>query len=266
MTRKDDIKKFWDDQAKERKTNPNATTNDIFIRELEINTLIQTINELGLRTGNVLDVGCGNGYSTLKIASSLTELNFLGIDYSENMIEMAKNNLENKAELKSRLQFKVGDVTNLDASCGTTTFDLIISDRSLINVETEEMQDHAIKEIARHTKNGGYYIAIENFMEGQDNMNNARNKMGLQDIPLWWMSTYFTEPRFKASAERFFENVEFRDFASSYYFATKILYSATCKLNGVEPDYNHAIHQLAIHLPWTGQFSPIRMVIMKKKS
>ena len=69
-----------------------------------------------------------------------------------------------------------------------------------------------------------------------------------------WHNLYFREAEFAAPAAPFFDEITFKDFSSSYYFATRVIYSGMCKMRGEEPDYEHEIHQLAVTLPWTGQF------------
>jgi hypothetical protein len=77
---------------------------------------------------------------------------------------------------------------------------------------------------------------------------------------------YFREREFVQSSERFFEVIEFADFASSYYFATRVVYSKMCQMRGEKPDYQHDIHKLAVDLPPFGQFCPIRMAILRRKT
>lgn len=262
---KDRIKEYWEGRAKQHKGNTAATTNDIYLRELEITTLVETLQSINLSAGSrVLDVGCGDGYSTLKIAEALPGVSFLGIDYADNMIGTALGRLESHNDLANRVAFKIGDVMVLDQACGNSIYDAVISDRCLINLDSFANQSHAIGEIARHTKSGGYYIAIENFVEGHDQMNRARHAVGLPEIAINWHNLYFKEPEFVQSARRFFENTVFKDFSSSYYFATRVIYSAMCQMHGEEPDYEHDIHKVAVRLPWMGQFSPIRMVVLRR--
>ncbi len=263
---KEAIKDYWEERAKQNAT-PEATTNDLYLRELEISTFIQTLAGLGQEPGGtVLDVGCGDGYTTVAVAAALTQLCFTGIDYSENMITIARNRVAGQPGLKDRVTFAVGDATDLDSSCGNSIYHAVLSDRCLINLESLEHQGRAIGQVARHTQPGGYYVAIENFTEGQDEMNRLRASVGLPEIPVRWHNLYFNEADFKRLAEPFFEAIEFREFSSSYYFATRVIYSAMCQMRGETPDYRHEIHQLAVKLPWFGQFSPIRMVVMRRKN
>lgn len=262
---KEKIKEYWEERAEQYASSPAATTEDVYLRELEISTIVGTLQESGILSGSVLDVGCGDGYSTLRVAEFMPNLSFLGVDYSENMIRLAHERLDSQPELKDRVRFIVGDVTDLGQTCGDSMFHVVVSDRCLINLESIESQSHAISQIAEHTEAGGYYIAIENFIEGHENMNSARRSVGLPEIPIRWHNLYFKGSEFVSIVQRFFEILEFKDFSSSYYFATRIIYSKMCQMRGENPDYKHEIHQLAPHLPWIGQFSPIRMVVLRRK-
>jgi ubiquinone/menaquinone biosynthesis C-methylase UbiE len=267
MKAKEEIREYWEERAKENADSPQATTNDIYLRKLELATIRDVINSLGVPEGaSVLDVGCGDGYTTLAVAESLPGLRFLGVDYSANMIENARRQLTTRSnELQERLAFRVGDATNLEAACGDEQFDVVTSDRCLINLTSFESQAQAIAQIAARTKPGGHYVAIENFVEGQENLNAMRRAVGLPDIPIRWHNLFFTQADFVGAAEPFFDEINFKDFSSAYYFATRVIYSAMCQMRGEEPDYEHEIHQLAIKLPWTGEFSPIRMAVLRRK-
>ncbi len=257
-----DIKEYWEDRPL---SNPNATTtNDIYFRELEINTIIDTIKEFNITKGKILDIGCGDGYAIMKMAKIFLDADFTGLDYSKSMINNANKMLESNIELKKRVKFINEDIMNIESVLEVCTYDIIISDRCLINLGSKEKQYYILSKISKYIKPNGCYIAIENFIEGQNNMNDARNSVNLQDIPIRWHNIYFEEDEFLDTVRHFFRHIKFKNFASSYYFATRVIYSAICKINGQEPDYYHDINKLAISLPWCGQFSPVRMVVMIK--
>lgn len=264
---KEQIKAYWEERADFYLADPASTTDDVYLRELEIRTITQVLKTLlGPGPRKVLDVGCGEGYSTINVALESPHFSFTGIDYSANMIRMARARLAATPVLKGRLQFQMGDVLNLSSACGDATYDAVLSDRCLINLESKEDQRRALKEIARHVAPGGYYLAVENFVEGQEAMNQAREAVGLAPIPVRWHNLYFSEPDLISFATPEFEFLEFKDFASAYYLATRVIYSALCKRSGEEIDYRHPLHQLAIDLPWTGNFSPIRMAVLKRRT
>lgn len=263
---KEEIKDYWEARAKENASSPQATTNDVYLRKLELSTIVKTIKEVALpKNSTMLDVGCGDGYTTLHVAEALPQVRFLGVDYSENMIRTARQQVAAQPEMEGRVKFQVGDATDLQEACADETFDVVTTDRCLINLTSLESQAQAIAQIAAHTRSGGYYVAIENFVEGQDNMNTMRRAVGLPDISIRWHNLFFREADFVASAAPFFDEIAFKDFSSSYYFATRVIYSGMCQMRGEQPDYEHEIHQLAINLPWTGQFSPIRMAVLRRK-
>lgn len=260
------IRQYWNERVHAKAAVKQATTNDIYLRELECRTLIAALEQLSLPAhAHVLDAGCGDGQSTLHVAQKLPDIRFCGLDYAENMIVAARAAQEKFSGLLERVQFQIGDVLNLPAAFPEPAFDAVITDRCLINLETQEDQKRAFAGLAHVLRPGGWYIAIENFKEGHDNMNAARAQMGLPPIPVRWHNLFFEEPAFCKAAEPWFEPPAFHDFASSYYFATRVIYAAACRSKGEEPDYRHAIHQIAVDLPRTGAFSPVRMALLKRK-
>jgi len=259
------IRHYWEERAKKNYNKNTATTDDIHLRDLEIGTLIETIHQIKSENINkILDIGCGDGRSTLDIATQFPDCHFTGIDFSESMIKIANKYLELKNRLKDRVNFIVGDITKLHEEIHDTKFDIIISVRCLINLDTSDIQYKAISDISNHLTPNGYFIAIENFIGGHNKMNDSRRVMGLPEIPIRWHNKYFTEEEILYNSKKYFKQIEIKDFSSSYYFATRIIYSKMCQMRGEIPDYDHEIHQLATKLPWTGKFSPIKLLIMKK--
>jgi len=262
----DAIKEYWEERATRSRGELTATTDDVYMRELEIATIVATLRKIGVAPGqSAIDVGCGDGYSTAKVAEALPELQIVGLDFSQQMISVARERLAARPDLRGRLRFELGDVTDLNAACGLTQHAIILTDRCLINLKSFEQQCQALTEIADHLKPGGHYVAVENFVEGHENMNAARRSVGLPEIPIRWHNLYFKEEEFRGAVEKLFDQLTLKDFASSYYLATRIVYSKMCQMRGELPDYGHEIHQLAVNLPWVGQFSPIRMAVMRKK-
>lgn len=264
-----EIQEYWENRAKSNQS-VQATTNDIYLRELEISTFGNVINEFNFADGaKILDLGCGDGYTTLNIANNLnSNYTFLGLDYSEEMIQNANNNLKKFTNLKNDIKFDIADATKIksiiDEKFNGQKFDIIITDRCLINIPSVEKQYDTIKQISECLNENGVYIAIENFVETNNNFNDLRKKFNLEEIPVRWHNFFFEENEFLSQTKKYFNAVEFRDFSSSYYLATRIIYSAICQIEKKEPDYNHEINKLALNLPCMGNFSPIRLIILKK--
>jgi ubiquinone/menaquinone biosynthesis C-methylase UbiE len=263
----DQVKRYWEDRAERSASAITATTNDVYLRELEIITLTETLREwIQEREVQVLDIGCGDGYATLALARTLPKVRVRGIDYSRNMIRIAKQRLEINSSLAHRVCFELGDVMELSAVVGKDLYDVVITDRCLINLQSREQQFNAIHNIAEQLKPSGCYLMIENFIEGHKRFNDARRAIGLNEIPVRWHNLFFEEDSFFKEVQALFTVKDIKDFASSYYLATRLLYAAMCKERGEEPNYTHDIHRLALKLPWTGQFSPIRLVVLVRNS
>lgn len=265
MKDKKSIQTYWEQRAKQQASSPTATTNDVYMRNLEIKTLIETCRELNLQAGQALDLGCGDGYSTVAVAEGIDGFSFLGIDYSESMINSAQERLNEVPALQSRVRFMVGDAIHIGEICAGQKFDLVISDRVLINLETVDVQYNTMAQIAELLREDGYYLAIENFVEGQKVLNETRRSMGLSEIPVRWHNLFFRKNEFIEHAKESFDLLELKEFASSYYFATRVIYSRMCQMLGEEPDYHHSIHQLAGELPCIGNFSPVKLAVLRKK-
>jgi len=263
----DQIKQYWSERASE--TDPaslQATTYDVCLRQHEIATLQRCIAGLQLPAGStVVDVGCGDGHATATLAAQFPALRFIGVDWSEQMLARAERKLAAQPGLRQTTSFRVGDMRNLSASLHGERFAVCLSMRSLINLTSDEEQYATVAQIAAHLLPGGHYFCIENFMQGQRNFNRLRAAMGLPEIPVRWHNHFFEEDVFVREAGRYFDRIEFDSFLSSYYLATRVIYSAGCHLAGEEPDYFHPIHQVAARLPTIGDFCPIKLVTLRRK-
>ena len=94
----------------------------------------------------ILDVGCGTGNVLIRLSSN-EELSLYGLDISENMIEIAKKNLGNKAELK------VGDSEYMPWE--DNSFDVIVCNASFHHYPNPEK---VLLEMRRVLKSKGTLI------------------------------------------------------------------------------------------------------------
>lgn len=96
----------------------------------------------------ILDVGCGAGNSTRLLADSFTNVNVVGIDNSQNMIDKA-NSLQLDA-----CSFKLCDINHGLTSLGQ--FDIVFANASLQWVDEQEK---FFRDVARIVKNG--FVAVQ---------------------------------------------------------------------------------------------------------
>lgn len=111
--------------------------------ELVASQVVGTLN-----SGRVLDVGTGPGYLPIKIAERLPSVKVIGVDVSEDMIRIARRNVEN-AHLSNQIELIVED--GAEMSIPPESIDLAISTASLHHW-TRPIQ--VINEIHRVLKEG----------------------------------------------------------------------------------------------------------------
>jgi len=237
----DKVKEFWDAQAQEHGASDLATAPDHFYRDLEIRKIIEHL-EPGRK---ILDVGCGNGYSTQKFWEAC-DSDFVGVDYSEKMIHEARKTY-------SDIAFIVGDVRELSKHAHNQ--DIIISGRCLINLASWEEQQVALLEMKKCLKPGGTIILVENFKDGLHSLNYLRAQFDLHKIEERWHNRYMWIGEFEPFASTHFDIIGRENIGNLYYIISRAVYAALCKADDKEPAYGHLINKVASQLPSLG-FSP----------
>lgn len=238
-----EIKDYWNRRA--RKSEATATTNDYYLRFLESRILADEI--ASLRPKRILDIGCGDAETTIRLASKFPQISFVGLDYAENMIEIAARNIEverYKGNKLDNLRLVEGDFI-CDHDSYLENIDLCISCRWLINLSTREDQLMALDKIKTPIR------FIENFLVPHMHLNDLRGQLGLDEIPIANHNVYLDSKRINAIS-----------FADTYYFATRIIYAAECMVKKIKPDYMDYRHSIAIHLPNISDLccAPMRMI------
>ena len=109
---------------------------------------IPRLNTLGLdQSSRILDMGCGPGFITAKIAEQCSDSIVLGIDKSRDLLDVARKII---APRHSNLSFRQGDVYQTDLE--DNKFDFVYS--RFIFQHLDKPQE-ALKEINRISKPGG---------------------------------------------------------------------------------------------------------------
>lgn len=253
------IKEFWNARAGQDQVSADQVTHkDIWQRWLEITMMAGYIR----KADRVLDVGCGNGYSTRIFAKSCREI--VGIDYSEDMVRRA---LQESRKQRSRPapKFEQCDVLDLNpARFGQ--FDLAISERCLINLETFEKQKRAIANIASMLRRGGRYIFVEGTADGRERLNRYRRSVGLPAMPKVWHNIDFKEAETLRFLKRFFI-VEERLHFGMYDFLSRVVHPLMVMPD--EPRYDARINEVAAKLALDrqefGDLSRVLFLVLKKK-
>lgn len=252
----DEIREYWEGRAS-GDSSSQSTTNDVYLREIELRTLIGLISEI--KPAAVVDIGCGDGRTTLGIAEKLPGINFAGYDYSTTMIENARQNLACK-EFGNVLFGQHDILQPIDGQ-----FCLAFTTRCLINLPDWQHQRVALRNIHSALKAGGHYLMIENFIEGHDNFNKLRKDFGLSEISVRDHNLFFNRDRLLDDIDEFFSIEKEINISSTYYMVSRVIYSRICADNGSQPDYFDMHHRYSASLPFLGEFGPVRLLVLKKR-
>lgn len=260
----EDKRKEIQDYYKTRATTePYATSPDFNLREIEIEYLSRSLKD----NIKILDVGCGNGYSTLSLASKYSS-SFTGIDFVPEMVDQA-NRFKENFSLKGSVEFREGDVTRLDFP--DAGFDVVISERCLLNLPTKEMQWQAVREIARILKPGGVYLMLEGTIQGLNRLNSTRALFNLDPIPdadpkYNWFSNKFDEDEMIPIALQSFDKLEHIQRFGMYYLLSRIVHPllAAPKQPKFDSRMNEIAKKIAFKIPDFENIGHVALFIFKR--
>jgi len=256
---------YYTNQTKLHGESSLSTMLDVVVREKEIEAIMLFLQKTQLNEScqNILEIGCGNGFLAETITNEFEgRFSISGIDITEDQIKLAKNR-------KIPCQFSVGDICELPYD--NNSFDIVISQRVIINILKEEEQVLAYSELHRVLRDGGQMILIEGYKDGLSNLNRAREEFLLSPILEPAVNNWYTEERwqqFLSLGFREFLNLELEglspeNFLSSHYFVTRFLHDFLKPEGGKIRNTEFALFFSKAFLP-IGDYSPLRVKYLKK--
>jgi SAM-dependent methyltransferase len=212
------IRAYWQD--------PNTRSLiDENLRKLEESSVIRYLEP----NFNIVDVGCGDGYSTFEYAPRVRTC--LGLEQSDLLRSRAEERFAQAGVANTR--FMAGDI--MDLSSVKDRFDLAITQRVLINLPSWEEQKMAIENIRSLLRPGAIYVMVENTYEGHDALNEYRVTMGLPKIPKHWHNLYFHQAELMDFLRQRFHVVAHHTF-SLYYLITRVFMNQIASFQGFGKD------------------------------
>lgn len=240
----DGIRAHWQDWASKYGTNLRATTKTSTVKIVELDTLSRALSEVFSERGErlrVLEVGCGNGLNCLGLSKTFPHASFTGIDFIGEMVSAA-NHLKSERNIPDeQVIFREGNVLDLDLPLAS--YDVIFTDRCLINLNTDELQQKAIKALSDRLLPGGYLLMAENSQQTYDAQNQAREMVGLTKRTPAEFNHFFNESAllpFLPSVG--LEVFDIEDFISLHDLVLYVLIPMT---NGGKVDYEHPLVEAA---------------------
>ena len=172
------------------------------IQDLELKSIADPTQRIGemkfildrIPSGaRILEIGCGSGFMTSKLAEVASKL--VCIDIQEEMINASKSMVP--AHLHSKVQWICGSIHEFQDE---VEFDIVISSRVFINFPSRELQVEALNVVKNSLKNEGSLFFLEGEESAFEHLNNSREKLGLPQIEKSLINLYL-DPEF-------FENLQ----------------------------------------------------------
>ncbi len=248
------ILKLWDERAS---LGNLAGTNDFVLTGIEQSFLFNTIQQ-GSR---ILDIGCGNGSSLMKLISE-KGCTGVGVDFSDEMVKVAKQAAQSQG-MDARVEWHQRGVPPVPNEWGQ--FDVAYSQRCLINLTDVKQQKEAVLSVKDTLKSGGTYIMLECFMEGAEETNLLRRRLGLQAMDAPWHNLFFHLHEVKSWSTPSFYLEKVVHISSTYHFLSRVINAKLSADSGEALRYDAAINLLAAQLPQEiGEFGPVKACIWRK--
>jgi SAM-dependent methyltransferase len=240
-----------------------STMEDRKIRELETDLIVRFVSlasqALGKKDAVIADIGCGNGFTLQTLRSAFPGTKLVGRDFSPDMAALAAERFKNDA----LTSVDVGDIRQ---PIGAGKFDVVISQRVIINLLSEDDQRAALSNIVQSVSPGGMLLFIEAFESGLRQLNEARAEFDLDAVPPAHHNLLLQDSFFDGfdGIERFRHDDLLENFLSTHFFVARVLHPIA--LNGRPFQRNsHFVRQLSESLrPGVGNYSPLRAIAFRR--
>jgi 2-polyprenyl-3-methyl-5-hydroxy-6-metoxy-1,4-benzoquinol methylase len=243
----DAVRRFWENASAEERDAQNLrpTARDPWLQQC-VESTMETLLPSG---ASLLDVGCGDGASTLRFAKTAGRV--YGVDFIERYVERARAAAAQASVTNVRFSTAdVRDLSSVRAQIGQVR--VATSIRCLINLATPEDQERGIAEIARMVEPGGLYLASEGWTEGMAGLNARRTAVGLSPIRVAQYNLLMTRRFFEDTAARWFDVAGYHSLGL-YLFLSRVLqplYTAPAPAM-----HDHPINKAAARLQQTSDDS-----------
>lgn len=202
---------------------------------------LETQNILGwIPSGStVLDVGCGEGEGTLEYSKVST---VVGVDYSPVRLGFARDRCPG-------VTFKQSSVHDI-----TGEYDVVISQRLLVNLSCWEEQQRALIKLGEVSK--GLVIISEGSIQGAENLNAFRLCMGLPPIPIPEHNVFIDESFLLNFTRSIGWKLKGCKTLGSYYLLTRGVQPALTKNLTWDSEFNKRSSK--VELPCSDRFSRVK--------
>lgn len=239
-----------------------STMRDAFIREVETRFILAEIETVATQRPmalRILDLGCGNGFALSRLCERYPRFAFHGLEFSPELLELALTRQLPNAKIEK------GD-------CRKTVyepevFDVVFTERVLINLLDVGDQLEALRQIHRVLKPDSRYLMVECFAEPLKNLNRARRELLLDPIEPPHHNLYLEESILMQMAEMGFEPTEATmpmNYLSTHYFVSRVVHELVRPRDGSIRNTEFVKFLDSALPPAIGDYAPLRFLVFKK--
>ena len=228
-------------------------TNDINLENNEISIFLSIIKN----KKNVLDIGCGDG-ELLRNLKKKNKCNCYGIDFSQNLIRIAKKRSKN-------INYYCIDMNRIKEEFKVKTkFDYIITKRSIQNLTSWNDQKKFINQLKFFSSPKTKILLMESSNDGLKNINNMRSKLKLKKIIKPWHNLYLEDSKLRKTNFSGVKLINIKELFSTYYFTSRVLNAAI----NPKPSYDDLLNLTGWKMPQNTikGFSQLRLYEFKSKN
>ncbi|MBR1156125.1 bifunctional 2-polyprenyl-6-hydroxyphenol methylase/3-demethylubiquinol 3-O-methyltransferase UbiG [Bradyrhizobium sp. JYMT SZCCT0428] len=194
------VREFWERAAASERDEQG-------LRPVARDPFLQEAVEAGMERwldsrAKVADIGCGDGYSTLRFARNVASI--VGVDYIPKFVDRARDEARQRGV--SNASFRTGNVLDLEPiRAEEGPVDIAISIRCLINLNNWDQQRQGMEQIARTVRPGGLWLVSEGWSGGLRGLNELRKHTTLPPIVAAKYNVLIEREQFEAVATSFFK-------------------------------------------------------------
>jgi len=151
-----------------------------------LNAEIELVKQRIFPNTKLLEAGCGEGECTL-VYSGIAGVLIHAADFSETRLRKAAERLRGRGNVVlKKIDFLAEYRLDED-------YDIIVSQRFLINLMEWRLQCKVLLELGARLKRGGRFILLEGSKQGVESLNEFRTAWGLAPIPVKWHNLFFAD-------------------------------------------------------------------------
>lgn len=259
--------------AEESGLDPASTMADQRTRQLETDLICDFValsidrhRRAGTRDEDIqlMDVGCGNGYTLSVLSERFPKLNFVGFEYTPELRKIANSRFPNGS-----VRVSEADIRDPDFTRGVKAH-IVICQRVLINLLDGSDQAAALTHIVESTEVGSCLLFIECFQSGLHCLNEARAEFDLPPLPTAHHNLYLSDQFFSHRADlRSLESESARipaNFLSTHYFVSRVFHPVLLGNREMKRNSHWVNFFSRALVQAVGNYSPVRAAAFERSA